>query len=97
MRLTPISHAVGVGPCRQLTYAHITAPLAEWLALAQHYQTHAVPQRYNAGVVFASIAVSVLGCYTTLLLLGRRTSKGGVRDFLLLVMSASTMSGVGIW
>ena len=80
----------------QLTQAYLTR-LAEWLALAQHYQTHAVPQRYNAGVVFASIAVSVLGCYTTLLLLGRRTSKGGIRDFLLLIMSASTMSGVGIW
>jgi NO-binding membrane sensor protein with MHYT domain len=70
---------------------------SDFLSLIQHYQTHPVPQRYNAAIVCASIAVSILGSYTTLLLLGRRTGKAGVRNFVLLVMAAGTMASVGIW
>lgn len=32
-------------------------------ALLQYYQNHAVPQKFNAGVIVASIAVSFLGSF----------------------------------
>lgn len=65
--------------------------------LVSWYQTHAVPQRFHAAIVFASVAVSALGSYTTLLLLGRRTSNHGLKNFVLLIMAATTMASVGIW
>lgn len=66
-------------------------------ALAQYYTSHAIPQRFNPGIIVASIAVAILGAYSTLLLLGRRTSNKGVRNIFLLVLAATTMSFVGIW
>lgn len=67
------------------------------VALAIYYQTHAVPQLFNPGIVVASVVVSILGAYTTLLLLGRRTATNGWRNWFLLGLAATTMAGVGIW
>ncbi|KAG0151185.1 hypothetical protein CROQUDRAFT_668047 [Cronartium quercuum f. sp. fusiforme G11] len=66
-------------------------------ALAEFYQTHPIPSSFNAGVVIASILVSILGAATTLLLLGRRTATSGFRNWALLVLAAITMASVGIW
>ncbi|PWN54164.1 hypothetical protein IE53DRAFT_365687 [Violaceomyces palustris] len=66
-------------------------------AVAEYYETHRIPQRFNPGIVVASIAVSVLGSYATLLLLGKRTSNKGTKNVLLLVLAATTMASVGIW
>lgn len=66
-------------------------------SIADYYQTHAVPQRYSAAVIVASIAVAILGSYATLFVLGKRTSNSGLRNILLLVLAATTMSFVGIW
>lgn len=63
-------------------------------ALAIYYQTHPVPQSFNAGVVVASILVSVLGAATSLLLLGRRTATSGFRNWALLFLAAVTMASV---
>ncbi|KAH8922761.1 hypothetical protein BT69DRAFT_1263119 [Atractiella rhizophila] len=67
------------------------------LTLAAWYQTHAIPQRFSPGIVVASIIVSFLGCYTSLLLIGRRTGTTGRGNVLLLLLSAGTMASVGIW
>lgn len=66
-------------------------------AVAVWYETHDIPQRYNAAIVVASLLVAVLGAYSTLIVLGKRTSNAGVRNALLLVWAAMTMSCVGIW
>lgn len=66
-------------------------------AVAEYYTVHAVPQRYNPGIIIASVAVSVLGAYSTLLLLGKRTSNNGARNVALLILAAGTMAAVGIW
>lgn len=66
-------------------------------AVAEYYTVHAVPQRYNPGIVIASVAVSILGAYSTLLLLGKRTSNKGARNVSLLILAAGTMAAVGIW
>lgn len=66
-------------------------------ALAIYYQTHPIPHSFNAGVVIASILVSILGAATTLLLLGRRTATSGFRNWMLLLLAAITMASVGIW
>ncbi|KAI9606041.1 hypothetical protein H4Q26_004413 [Puccinia striiformis f. sp. tritici PST-130] len=67
------------------------------VALAIYYQTHPLPQTYNAGIVVASIVASFLGAETTLLLLSRRTSTAGARNWGILVLAATTMGSVGIW
>ncbi|KAH9816501.1 hypothetical protein DFH28DRAFT_891290 [Melampsora americana] len=69
----------------------------EFHALAIYYQTHPIPHSFNAGVVVASILVSILGAATTLLLLGRRTATSGFRNWMLLLLAAITMASVGIW
>ncbi|CBQ72505.1 conserved hypothetical protein [Sporisorium reilianum SRZ2] len=66
-------------------------------AVAEYYVTHRIPQRFNPGIVVASIAVSALGSYSTLLLLGKRTSNKGKRNIFLLSFAATTMAAVGIW
>ncbi|CDS00809.1 hypothetical protein [Sporisorium scitamineum] len=66
-------------------------------AIAEFYVTHRIPQRFNPGIVVASIAVSALGSYSTLLLLGKRTSNKGKRNIFLLSFAATTMAAVGIW
>ncbi|KDN42391.1 hypothetical protein K437DRAFT_164180 [Tilletiaria anomala UBC 951] len=65
--------------------------------VALYYTVHAIPQVYNPGIIVASIAVAILGSYSTLLLLGKRTSNKGARNITLLVMAASVMACVGIW
>ncbi|MBW0477383.1 hypothetical protein O181_017098 [Austropuccinia psidii MF-1] len=67
------------------------------VALALYYQTHPVPQTINPGIILASILVSALGAETTLLLLSRRTSTAGARNWGLLLLAAITMGSVGIW
>ncbi|PLW27954.1 hypothetical protein PCANC_06124 [Puccinia coronata f. sp. avenae] len=67
------------------------------VALATYYQTHPLPQTFNAGIVVASIVASFLGAETTLLLLSRRTSTAGARNWGILVLAATTMGSVGIW
>lgn len=66
-------------------------------ALAVYYQTHPIPSTLEAGVVIASILVSVLGTSTTLLLLGRRTATNGFRNWALLVLAAITMASVYVF
>ncbi|KAN0064489.1 hypothetical protein ACQY0O_002115 [Thecaphora frezii] len=82
-------------------YAEPTVPdyltVANMTAVAEYYTLHRIPQRYNPGIVVASIAVAVLGSYATLLVLGKRTSNKGIRNILLLSLAATTMASVGIW
>lgn len=70
---------------------------ADLTAVAEYYVTRPIPQRFNAGIIVASMAVAALGAYSTLLLLGKRTSNRGNRNIALLVLAALTMSAVGIW
>ncbi|KAE8259329.1 hypothetical protein A4X13_0g1097 [Tilletia indica] len=70
---------------------------ANMTALAEYYVVHSVPQRFNPGIILASVAVATLGAYSTLLLLSKRTSNKGARNVVLLVLAAATMSSVGIW
>lgn len=65
--------------------------------MAEHYVKHRIPQRFNPGIVVASIAVSALGSYSTLLVLGKRTSNKGKKNIFLLSLAATTMAAVGIW
>ena len=78
-----------------LTKANL--PSIDPAALAAYYKDHAIPVSYNAGLIAASIVVSLLGSYTTLVLLGRRTSNVGWRNIAYLITAALTMSSVGIW
>ncbi|PWY99903.1 hypothetical protein BCV70DRAFT_217616 [Testicularia cyperi] len=66
-------------------------------AVAEYYVYHKIPQRFNPGIVVASIAVAALGSYATLLVLGKRTSNKGTKNILLLSLAATTMASVGIW
>ncbi|KAK0549135.1 hypothetical protein OC846_003420 [Tilletia horrida] len=70
---------------------------ANLTALAEYYTVHSIPQRFNPGIILASVAVATLGAYSTLLLLSKRTSNKGARNVILLVLAAATMSSVGIW
>lgn len=91
-----------VSPCWLLTlflnipplFPHIPADLT---AIANYYVTHRIPQRFNPGIVVASVAVSALGSYSTLLVLGKRTSNKGRKNIFLLSLAATTMAAVGIW
>lgn len=69
----------------------------DYRSVAIYYETHAIPQRLNAGIVVASVAVSILGSYASLFVLGKRTSNSGIRNIVLLITSATTMAFVGIW
>ena len=66
-------------------------------AVAEYYTIHRIPQRFNPGIVVASVAVAALGSYSTLLVLGKRTSNKGLKNILLLSLAATTMASVGIW
>lgn len=61
------------------------------------YETHDIPQRLNPIAIVASILVSILGSYATLMVLGKRTSHAGLRNAMLLVWAAFNMACVGIW
>ncbi|KAL4887590.1 hypothetical protein BJY04DRAFT_4725 [Aspergillus karnatakaensis] len=52
---------------------------------------------YLGGYIFLSYVVSVMGCTTTLELLHRRTSTAGFYNWYLLLTSAISMGGIGIW
>ncbi|KAK7906149.1 hypothetical protein LTR67_000875 [Exophiala xenobiotica] len=52
---------------------------------------------YDAGYVVLSFFTSLIGCLTTIELIQRRTSKRGAYNWFLLVASAITMGGIGIW
>ncbi|KIW60259.1 hypothetical protein, variant 1 [Exophiala xenobiotica] len=52
---------------------------------------------YDAGYVVLSFFTSLIGCLTTIELLQRRTSMRGAYNWFLLVASAITMGGIGIW
>ncbi|KAK2796359.1 hypothetical protein FQN51_009449 [Onygenales sp. PD_10] len=52
---------------------------------------------YNAGFIVLSYLVSFAGCATSLELLHRRTSRFGLHNWYLLITSAVTMGGIGIW
>jgi NO-binding membrane sensor protein with MHYT domain len=69
----------------------------EHLDLIKHYVTHAVPIRPQVGVLIASILVSILGSYATLLVLGRRTSPRGFRNMTLLLLAALCFAAVAVW
>ncbi|SNX84571.1 uncharacterized protein MEPE_03280 [Melanopsichium pennsylvanicum] len=66
-------------------------------AVAEYYVIHRIPQRFNPGIVVASVAVAALGSYSTLLVLGKRTSNKGKKNIFLLSLAATTMASVGIW
>ena len=72
-------------------------PLSDLTEDAWNYTEHPIPQTFNPGIIVASIAVAVLGSYSTLLLLGKRTSNKGARNISLLALAATTMASVGIW
>ncbi|BEJ12564.1 hypothetical protein CspHIS471_0210240 [Cutaneotrichosporon sp. HIS471] len=68
--------------------------------LAQYYsQYHGNPVPIDPipGVIVASILVSILGSYATLLVLGRRTSPRGVRNLALLLLAAVCFAAVAVW
>ncbi|KAL4919810.1 hypothetical protein BDW62DRAFT_34089 [Aspergillus aurantiobrunneus] len=52
---------------------------------------------YLPGYIILSYVVSAMGCATTLELLHRRTSTKGVYNWYLLLASAISMGGIGIW
>ncbi|KIX08420.1 uncharacterized protein Z518_03076 [Rhinocladiella mackenziei CBS 650.93] len=52
---------------------------------------------YSAGYIVLSFFTSLIGCITTLELLQRRTSTRGAYNWFLLLASAITMGGIGIW
>ncbi|KAL2830772.1 hypothetical protein BDW59DRAFT_13954 [Aspergillus cavernicola] len=52
---------------------------------------------YLGGYIFLSYVVSVMGCTTTVELLHRRTSTAGFYNWYLLLTSAISMGGIGIW
>jgi NO-binding membrane sensor protein with MHYT domain len=66
-------------------------------ALAGYYITHAVPLEANAGVIVASVIVSILGSYATLLLLGRRSGDQNIRSHLFMALGAICFATIGIW
>ncbi|GMK59234.1 hypothetical protein CspeluHIS016_0702490 [Cutaneotrichosporon spelunceum] len=68
--------------------------------LAQYYAQgygNPVPIDPIPGVIVASILVSILGSYATLLVLGRRTSPRGVRNLFLLLLAAVCFAAVAVW
>lgn len=76
-----------------------TLTFADKVLLAQWYAENrrAVPIRPEPGVLVASIFVSILGSYATLLVLGRRTSPRGFRNLILLLLAAVCFSAVAVW
>ncbi|KAG0164466.1 hypothetical protein DFQ30_009892 [Apophysomyces sp. BC1015] len=54
-------------------------------------------ENYNGGIVFLSYLISVVGAWTTLELLTRRTHIHGLYNWFLLIAAAFSMGGVGIW
>lgn len=66
-------------------------------ALSAYWSTRWMPWTANPGVTVASILVSVLGSYATLLILGRRTSNRGFGNGLLLVLGAGAFTVVAVW
>ncbi|WWD19086.1 hypothetical protein CI109_103544 [Kwoniella shandongensis] len=66
-------------------------------ALSNYYLTQAIPLRPQPGVLVASIIVSILGSYATLLVLGRRTSARGWRNHGLLALAAVVFAACAIW
>ncbi|PGH05616.1 hypothetical protein AJ80_08308 [Polytolypa hystricis UAMH7299] len=58
---------------------------------------HAISASYNPGLIVLSYFVSFIGCVTTLELLHRRTARFGLYNWYLLVTSAISMGGIGIW
>jgi hypothetical protein len=66
-------------------------------ALVDWYTTNNIPLYPQPGILVLSIVVSILGSYATLLLLGRRTSNRGFRNFGFLIISAICFSAVAVW
>ncbi|KAL7422485.1 hypothetical protein Q5752_003133 [Cryptotrichosporon argae] len=67
------------------------------MSLAAYYETQAIPIHPQPGILIASILVSILGSYATLLVLGRRTSSKGLRNFALLLLAALSFAAVAVW
>ncbi|WVQ82326.1 hypothetical protein IAT38_004454 [Cryptococcus sp. DSM 104549] len=65
--------------------------------LVNYYTGNAIPLRPQPGVLVASIIVSILGSYATLLVLGRRTSSRGWRNHALLFLAAIVFAACAIW
>ncbi|KAL7412161.1 hypothetical protein BDY24DRAFT_110596 [Mrakia frigida] len=66
-------------------------------ALAAYYASRPIPETFEPGIVAASVLVSILGSYATLLLLGKRTSIRGTRNLVLLLAASVTFGVVGVW
>ncbi|ODN78712.1 hypothetical protein L202_04283 [Cryptococcus amylolentus CBS 6039] len=65
--------------------------------LMQYYQTHAIPIHPQPGALVASVIVSILGSYATLLVLGRRTGSRGWRNHIFLFLAAVVFSSTAVW
>ncbi|KAM3082884.1 hypothetical protein ACMFMF_002533 [Clarireedia jacksonii] len=58
---------------------------------------HVVEKRYDAGCIFLSYLVSLIGAWTALELLNLRTTRKGRYNWTVLVVSSISMGGVAIW
>ncbi|CAK7266597.1 hypothetical protein SEPCBS57363_002173 [Sporothrix epigloea] len=67
------------------------------LQLLMEWQGKIVPQSFNAGFVTLSYVVSLIGSWSTLELINRRTAIKGILNHLLLASAAVTMGGISIW
>ncbi|CAK7274737.1 hypothetical protein SEPCBS119000_006326 [Sporothrix epigloea] len=67
------------------------------LQLLMEWQGKIVPQSFNAGFVTLSYVVSLIGSWSTLELINRRTAIKGIFNHLLLASAAVTMGGISIW
>ncbi|KAL1923838.1 uncharacterized protein VTP21DRAFT_8818 [Calcarisporiella thermophila] len=68
--------------------AAATSPDEEW---------HEVSQRFQPAIIVLSYIVSVIGSFTTLELLHRRSARKGWQNWLLLFGAALSLGGCGIW
>ncbi|KAK4688817.1 hypothetical protein P7C73_g1293, partial [Tremellales sp. Uapishka_1] len=75
--------------------SHPASPDAQ--ALKEYYLTSPIPIHPQPGVLIASILVSILGSYATLVVLGRRTSSKGLRNHGLLLLAAVCFAAVAVW
>ncbi|PQE26155.1 MHYT domain signaling protein [Rutstroemia sp. NJR-2017a BBW] len=58
---------------------------------------HEVEKRYDAGGIFLSYLVSLVGAWTALELLNLRTTRKGRYNWAVLIVSSISMGGVAIW
>ncbi|TWU77255.1 hypothetical protein ED733_002806 [Metarhizium rileyi] len=65
--------------------------------LLEDYAGKLVPYSFNGGFVCLSFAISLVGTFTSLEMIRKRTSHRGKHNLLLLVGAAISMGGIAIW